>query len=102
MKGFQRLFLIFAVICFVLAAASFASSMNSGKTSTPVSAETSYILKCDGDRIYVYSDSACSNQIGVLDVHVSDLPPEDRQLLECGLLIENEQQLLSLIEDYTG
>lgn len=102
MKAFQRIFLLFAVVCFILSAASFASSINE-RASEPVAAtDSSYILKCDGEAICVYSDSACTERIGVLDICVSDLPPEDRQLLECGLLIENEQQLLSLIEDYTG
>lgn len=102
MKGFQRLFLLFAAICLALSAVSLFSSIKAQQVSPTAASEGSYVLKCDGDTICVYSDSACMERIGTLNVRTSDLPPEDRQLLECGLLIENEQQLLSLIEDYTG
>ena len=104
MKGFQRLFLIFAIFCFLLSAAAFASSLLNGENTggTAPAGGGSYILKSEGDAIRIYSDTACTEQVGTLDVHASELPAEDRGLLECGLLIENEQQLLSLIEDYTG
>ena len=107
MKGFQRLFLVFSILCFLLSAAAFASSLHSGSGSSgdstaPAGADGSYVLKSEGDAIRIYSDTACTEQVGTLDVHASELPAEDRGLLECGLLIENEQQLLSLIEDYTG
>lgn len=104
MKSFQRLFLLFAVICFVLSAASFASSLGGdGKRNAPsADGRESYVLRSEGDVICVYSDTSCSERMGVLSVRASELPAEDRDLLECGLLIENEEQLLSLIEDYTS
>lgn len=103
MKAFQRLFLIFSIFCFLLSAAAFASSLQSSNDgSAPTGGGGSYVLKSEGDAIRVYSDTACTEQVGTLDVHASELPAEDRGLLECGLLIENEEQLLSLIEDYTG
>ncbi len=102
MNGTKRLFLIFSVICFVLSGAAFASALAGTPESQPAGGEQSYILRSDGDSICVYSDPACTNLIGHLDVRASDLPATDREMLECGLLIESEQQLLSLIEDYTG
>ncbi len=103
MKGFQRLFLLFAAVCFILSAASFASSINRQSESTAASAsDPGYVLRSDNGIICVYSDYACTERIGILNVRPDDLPPEERSLLECGLLIENEEQLLSLIEDYTG
>lgn len=104
MKSFQRLFLFFAAICFVLSAASFASSLGGRGDAAPSAenARESYVLRSEGDIICVYSDTSCTERIGVLDVRAGELPAEDRGLLECGLLIENEEQLLSLLEDYTS
>lgn len=104
MKSFKRLFLFFAVICFVLSAASFASSLEreNEKAVRRAASDESYVLKSEGDVICVYSDTSCTERMGVLSVRASELPAEDRDLLECGLLIENEEQLISLLEDYTS
>ncbi len=102
MKAYQRLFLVFAIACFLLSAAAFASSLFSSKTGSAPTVNDSYVIKSDGDLVRVYSDTACTEQIGVLDIRANELPEEDRGLLECGLLIESEEQLLSVLEDYTG
>lgn len=103
MKSFRRLFLLFAAVCFVLSAASFASSIGGrDEEKAETSAAGSYVLRSEGDLICVYSDSACTNRMGVLSVRACELPAQEQSLLECGMLIENEEQLISLLEDYTS
>jgi len=104
MKSFKRLFVLFSAVCFVLSAASFASSLGERheRKEQPAAHQSSYVLKSEGDLICVYSDSSCTNRMGVLSVRACELPDRDRTLLECGLLIESEEQLISLLEDYTS
>ncbi|MBQ4312885.1 MAG: hypothetical protein IJC18_01625 [Clostridia bacterium] len=103
MKLFRNLFLVFAICIFALSAASLSSSVSS-LTQEPVkssSAQGSYIVRRDGDNVAVYR-AGSDAPLGILDVRFSDLPEEDRELLECGIMVENDSQLLAIIEDYNS
>lgn len=112
MMNTGKAFLAFSISVFVLSAASLfsavsdfaadttAASVPSSAESIPLSAER-YIIRTTDGRVMLY-DSSGSELIRELDISYNDLPPEDRALLDSGLLIEDRERLLALIEDYTG
>lgn len=51
-----------------------------------------YIIDTDGDKVFEK----------VLDIDLSALKDEDRQLLEQGIILGTKEALLSLIEDYSS
>lgn len=112
MMNTGRAFLAFSITIFVLSAASLFSAASDGATETyepsaqtphesvPLDCER-YIIRTSDGRVMLY-DSSGSEPIRELDISYNDLPPEDRALLDSGLLVEDRERLLALIEDYTG
>lgn len=106
MKALRRLFLIFSLVIFALSAASFMSSARLSAQRhaggrEPMAQEQSYILRCDNGKVCVYENGS-DQPIGRLNIDPADLPEDDRRLLECGILVQNRSQLMSLLEDYSS
>lgn len=59
-----------------------------------------YTVRSYEGKIGVFSDSG--KLIEVIDVYIKTLPEADRRQLEEGFIIESEDELRSLVEDYTG
>ncbi len=58
------------------------------------------ILKEDGGQVKLFRNG---NVVAIYDDIVIDiLPPDDRKALKKGIEIKNEEELLSIIEDYDG
>ena len=58
------------------------------------------ILKEDGGQVKLFRNG---NVVAIYDDIVIDiLPPNDREALKKGIEIKNEEELLSIIEDYDG
>ncbi|MEE0839004.1 MAG: BofC C-terminal domain-containing protein [Acutalibacteraceae bacterium] len=58
------------------------------------------ILKEDGGQVKLFRNG---NVVAIYDDIVIDiLPPDDREALKKGIEIKNEEELLSIIEDYDG
>ena len=112
MTNTLRVFLAFSISIFVLSAASLFSAAADGAADSyepseqaehdtvPLNCER-YIIRTSDGRVMLY-DSSGSEPIRELDISYNDLPPEDRALLDSGLLVEDRERLLALIEDYTG
>ena len=116
MRSLKAIFCLFAVIIFILSAASFAStardfdrrgevvrsseraSLETASASQPQS-ERIYIVRREGDAVCVY-ERGSDVPLGRLAIDPRGLPETDRMLLECGIMAEGDAQLLALIEDY--
>ena len=60
-----------------------------------------YIMKESDGKIAIF-DADTGNIQKTLDVYIFTLPQRDKEYLKEGILIFSEQELYSLIEDYTG
>lgn len=58
-------------------------------------------MKSENGRIMLYSlgGGAEPRELGI---SYMDLPPEDRAMLDKGIAVRDERQLLSMLEDYTN
>jgi len=107
MKIFKGLFMLFSVVIFLLAAVSFVSSARDARAEVTVQpreqteTERTYIIRCEGDMVCLY-ESGSDRPLGRLNIDPRDLPEEDRRLLECGILAQGEEQLISVLEDYSS
>lgn len=106
MKAFRRTFLIFSVTVFALSAASFICAAASA--AKPIRSETAaapepnyYVVREYMGSIGIYPNGS-EDPSRVVHISVSELPDEDRYLLECGILVRSNSELRELIEDYTG
>ncbi len=63
-----------------------------------------YLLKEYYGNIAVYKIYAGARQmlVDIVDVGVESLPKSDRDMLAMGISVENEEEMLQLIEDYTS
>ena len=59
-----------------------------------------YTVKSYEGKIGIFSENGTLLQ--VIDVYIKTLPKADRSLLEKGILVRDEAELRSIIEDYTG
>ena len=121
MKLASRLFLLLSAVLFILSAAMFvrasedrARAKDSGRTADAGTAGESsrYFIRSENGRVMLYTgydpENGPYDAYGgtaaprELDIRYADLPPEDRELLDRGMTVEDERQLLSVLEDYTN
>jgi hypothetical protein len=72
-----------------------------GQQGQPKSAETMYTLGVWEGQLAVF-EGEDPYPAQLLDVAVAGLPKEEQQRLEQGLLVQTEQELYVLLEDYTS
>lgn len=105
MKHIKRLFVLLSACVFVFSLVSFYKAYTRvGELSVKSPAAASgegYVVRCEGDRLCIYPLDG-GEPVRVPELRVSDLPEDDRQLLELGFVVESDEMLLALLEDYTG
>ena len=62
--------------------------------------KTEYLVKSHEGKIGIFTDKG--TLVRVIDVNIKTLPKADRRLLEKGFSVTNEDELRSIIQDYTG
>ena len=111
MKLAGRLFLALSALLFILSAIVFARTVDrraaGGGDARGAAQEEAepypYIIRSDNGRVMLYPNNSGSGTAPVeLAIRYADLPPEDRALLDEGITVEDERQLLSVMEDYTN
>ena len=102
----------FLVLC-LLVTASFSSSDRAGAEQTPIGSigtdENSFVLSQNKNNRYILGvyegkvaafDSGSAVPIYVSSRRISDLPEQDRLMLEKGIIVSDQKKLTELIEDY--
>lgn len=74
------------------------------ETSTPSAQTTYYIVKKNGDVISVYFVDGNGARVKLEDTDIlyELLPVEDQEMFEKGIVIENQEKLASLLQDFEG
>ncbi|MDR1002339.1 MAG: BofC C-terminal domain-containing protein [Oscillospiraceae bacterium] len=105
MRKPQNLFLILASAFLLVSVLIFASSARTyaaekEKDVSELSGQNGYFVvrQIDG-KIGIFGGTD-EQPITTIDVDVAELPEEDRNLLESGLIAESYSELVSIIEDY--
>lgn len=98
MKKILISFLITMIVCFTLISLILSVNFNTVKTSK---ASNYYKISVYMNKLAVYKNNSTKPE-KVYDVFVNTLPYEDRKALQNGIIVKNEQDLQSIIEDYTS
>ena len=63
-----------------------------------------YLMVCEGELVNLYTINKDGDQIfeKVLDIDISSLKEEDKDLLTSGILVDSKDDILSLIEDFSS
>ena len=72
---------------------------SSGSTTTNLAEENIYVVKSYNGKIGIFKEDKLYE---VIEVYTKTLPKTDRDQLEKGIVIDGEEDLRSIIEDYTG
>ncbi|MEG0691709.1 MAG: hypothetical protein RR444_01350 [Oscillospiraceae bacterium] len=101
-KLYRISLLIIAVIVIIASIVAFnymnQSKKNSEKNILPTN-DFMYVLKEHEQKIGVYKANETSPFM-TIDVYVKTLPSVDQQELKSGIMIQNEDKLKTIIEDY--
>lgn len=106
MKLFYRLFLLLAIFAFSFSAIFLAGVLKERNETNTAKAQSAsqeelFLLAESNGKIAVYKNGE-NEPFCILEVQVNELPERDRQLLQSGIAVQGEEELYSLIEDYTG
>ncbi len=70
------------------------------ETDVPSQEIKYFTVKSYGEKIAIFNED--ETLIKVIEVYTKTLPKADRDLLEKGIVVFSDQELRSIIEDYTG
>lgn len=106
MKPIKILFLLFSICIFALSAAAFGSAIgfrkNAEQSQPQLSSEPDicrYTLRREGERLAIYRAGV---RVAAVNVSFDDLPADELKLLESGVSVGDEAQLIAMLEDYTS
>ena len=100
MKKIIYSFMITVIVCFSLISVILSFNFKSEKSSARSNIEY-YKISIYMNKLAIYKNDD-SKPSKIYDIYIDNLPGEDKKALQKGIIVKNQHDLQSIIEDYTS